>query len=101
MYARARGMDSGPIWPRLGFARLAALHDFRESRRWLRERLEGYVCDTLGTFAARQEDWFDPKVLSTALDEHFTGQRDHFAMITFALDIALAHKHFCTTEGQP
>jgi hypothetical protein len=30
------------------------------------------------------------------LDEHFGGARDHYHTVTFALDVAMAHRNFCS-----
>lgn len=98
MYARARGLDDGAL---RGFFRttgLPALHDFRESRRWLRTDLREFVRDTVGAAAVRDAGLFDQAALGAVLDQHFSGARDHYATVTFALDVALAHRLFCLPE---
>lgn len=95
MAARARGLDDGVMARRLGVTRLAELHDFRDTRRWLRERLADYVQDTLRTREFRTSGWMNGDTLDRMLSQHFAGQQDHFESITYALDVALAYRHFC------
>ena len=94
MYARARGLDGGVLRRPLAWTGLPALHDFRESRAWLREGLETFTRDTLTSGDAAS--LFDPATMRTILDEHFAGTRDHYHTVTFALDVAMAHRNFCT-----
>lgn len=93
MYARARGIDDGPLARPLALAGLPALHDFRESRRWLRYALRDYARDVLGSQDV--QDLFDARVLGRVLDEHFGGSSNHYDTVTYALDVALAHRSFC------
>jgi hypothetical protein len=99
MYARRRGFDDGILRAPLDYLGLPALHDFRDSRRWLRRRLRDYVRDVLGSAEIRERDLFDAAVLGRTLDEHFTGARDHFQTVTYALDLALAVRTFCGSPG--
>jgi hypothetical protein len=92
MYARARGLEGGFLRPVLDFTGLPALHDFRESRRWLRTTLRDYTLDTMGSLSTRGSGLFDHTTLAVVLDEHFSGKRDHYQTVTFALDIALASR---------
>lgn len=94
MYARARGLDGGMLRRPLSWSGLPALHDFRESRRWLREDLQEFTREILSAESTRV--LFDRAALGTVLDEHFSGRRDHYQTVTFALDIALAYRNFCT-----
>ena len=41
------------------------------------------------TAAVRDAGLFDPAALGAVLDQHFSGARDHYATVTFALDVAL------------
>jgi hypothetical protein len=34
-------------------------------------------------------------VLQPVLEDHFTGRRDHYSTVVFALDVALAQRLFC------
>ncbi|MGH7676977.1 MAG: hypothetical protein ACRENU_00840 [Gemmatimonadaceae bacterium] len=95
MFARAKGLDGGLLRKPLAWSGLPALHDFREARRWLRNELHDFTLDTLGSSAIRDADLFDEGVLRATLDDHFQGRRDHYHTVTFALDLALAHRTFC------
>lgn len=95
MLARAKGFDAGSLHRPLRWSGLPALHDFRESRRWLRSDLREYTCDTLRSRATTEAGLFQTRTLSAILDEHYRDRRDHYATITFALDVALAHRVFC------
>jgi hypothetical protein len=90
MYARARGLDGGILRPFMDFTGLPALHDFRESRRWLRAELRDYTFDTLTSSSTSASGLFDHPALSAVLQEHFGGKHDHYTTVTFALDVALA-----------
>lgn len=98
MYARARGLDDGRLRGFFQATGLPALHDFRESRRWLRTDLREFVRDTVGSAAVRDAGLFDHAALGAVLDQHFAGTRDHYATVTYALDVALAHRLFCLPE---
>ena len=89
MLARAKGLDDGTPGPFVRWTGIPALHDFRESRRWLREDLRSFTMDTLATVDA---PLFDRKHLDGVLAEHFAGRRDHYETVTFALDLALAQR---------
>jgi hypothetical protein len=93
MAARAKGLDDGALRPLLEWSGLPALHDFHETRRWLREDLREFVRDTL-TDPSVADHLFERSVLARVLEEHFAGKRDHYQTVTFALDLALAHRHF-------
>jgi hypothetical protein len=95
MYARARGLDDGVLRGPLAWSGLPALHDFRESRRWLRQDLREFTLDTLGSRMVRDADLFDRRSLDPILDQHFRGRQDHYETVTFALDLALAQQLFC------
>jgi hypothetical protein len=92
MAARATGFDDGMFGPLLRRTGLPSLHDFRESRRWLRVNLRDYVMDTLTAQVVRDAGLFDARRLSAVLDSHFRGQSDHYETVTFALDVALANR---------
>lgn len=94
MFARARGMDAGLLRRPLAASGFPDLHDFRDSRRWLRGHLQDYTNDTLGTQSIRDADLFDWNVLKPLLQDHFTGRADRYHTVVFALDVALAHRHF-------
>lgn len=98
MYARARGLDDGALRGFFHTTGLPALHDFRESRRWLRTDLQEFVRDTVGAAPVRDAGLFDAARLATVLDEHFAGVRDHYATVTYALDLALALRLFCLSD---
>lgn len=101
MAARAKGLDDGLLRAPLRWSGLPALHDFHESRRWLREDLKPFVLDTLGAQRVREAGLFDATALARLLDAHFAGGADHYASVTFALDVALAHAQFCDVrEGR-
>lgn len=91
MYARAKGLDGRGA----ALNRLAELHDFRNSRRWLRDVLRDYTFDQLTTQRVRESGLFDTAALHSLLDEHFVRGRDHYHSVVFALDIALADRLFC------
>lgn len=95
MFARAKGLDGGVLRVPMQWTGLPALHDFRESRRWLRESLRAFTEDTLRSRALTEAGLFDPAALDHVLGEHFTGRRDHYETVTFALDVACAHRIFC------
>ena len=99
MVARAKGLDAGALRRPLAFARLADLHDFRDSRRWLRDALRDFTNDTLSSQSIRESDLFDWNVLQPVLEDHFTGRRDHYSTVVFALDVALAQRLFCERPG--
>jgi hypothetical protein len=92
MYARARGMDGGILKGPLAWSGIPALHDFRESRRWLRDSLREFTLDTLTS--VREAALFDRRTLETVLTEHFKGKADRYQTVTFALDLALANRNF-------
>lgn len=92
MYARARGWDGGPLRKPLAWSGLPALHDFRESRRWLRTDLRDFVHDVLRSQDTRA--LFRPDRLERVLGEHYERGVDHYDTITFALDLALAQRTF-------
>jgi hypothetical protein len=91
MVARAKGLDDGALGRVVRWTGMPALHDFRESRRWLRDDLKTFVLDTLSASTA-SAGVFDRARLSTVLREHFDGHRDHYETVTFALDVALAQQ---------
>jgi hypothetical protein len=97
MYARARGLDGGILRRPLAWTGLPALHDFRESRAWLRTTLREFTLDTLGS--GRAAALFDRAALGRVIDAHFSGRADRYATITFALDVALADRTFCINRG--
>jgi hypothetical protein len=90
MYSRARGLDGGILRPFMDVTGLPALHDFRESRRWLRQTLRDFTFDTLAASSTQGSGLFDSMALTAVLAEHFGGKRDHYQTVTFALDVALA-----------
>ena len=94
MFARATGLDDGVLRRPMAWTGLPALHDFRESRRWLREDLRDFTMDTLRSDSVRQAGVFDTGALDRLLDEHFVTGKDHYQTVTFALDVALAHQTF-------
>lgn len=93
MYSRAKGLDGGVLRPIMQKTGLPALHDFRETRRWLIHDLKEYTFDTLRSQAV--SDLFDRRRLDTVLNEHYSMQRDRYQTVTFALDTALSHQAFC------
>lgn len=95
MAARATGLDDGRLRRPLAWTGLPALHDFHESRRWLRDDLGEFLQDTLRSVRARNSSLFDQRALDTVLTEHKNGVRDHYATLTFALDAALADRFYC------
>ena len=97
MYARARGLDGGVLRAPLAWTGLPALHDFRESRTWLREDLKDFTRATLMSGAVTS--LFDQRALGAVLDEHFAGTRDHYHTVTYALDLAMAHRNFCSPSA--
>jgi len=92
MVARAKGLDDGMLGALVRRTGVPALHDFRESRRWLRDDLKTFVMDTLSSTAASGNGMFEPRRLNAVLAEHFGGRRDHYETVTFALDVALADR---------
>jgi asparagine synthase (glutamine-hydrolysing) len=101
MAARAKGLDAGVLRRPLSWSGLPALHDFRESRRWLRERLRDYTMDSLGAADLRHSGLFESRALDALANEHFSGTHDHYDTLTFALDLALARKHFLKSDALP
>lgn len=98
MAARAKGLDDGFLRTPLQLSGLPALYDFNESRHWIRADLRSFVFDTLFSKRIREADIFDEKALSKLIDEHYGRSRNHFKTVTFALDVALAHSLFCSTQ---
>lgn len=94
MAARAKGLDDGPLRRPLQWTGLPALHDFHETRRWLRVDLKEFVLATLGSQRVLDSDLFDRVRLDRVLEEHFGGVRDHYQTVTLALDLALAQRQF-------
>jgi hypothetical protein len=90
MVARAKGLDDGAMGALVRRTGIPALHDFRESRRWLRDDLRTFVLDTMSSVAVRDSGLFDQRKLSAVMADHFGGHRDHYETVTFALDVALA-----------
>lgn len=99
MAARAKGLDAGLLRRPLAWSGLPALHDFHESRRWLRDDLRPFVRDTLASARVREAGLFDIAALTKLLDEHFSGSRDHYKSVTFALDVAMAQANFCESPS--
>jgi len=97
MVASSRGVDDGPLTPLVAPA--VALHDFRHPRRWLRTTLREFAGDWLRSRAFLESGISDPARLEKALDEHYSGARDHHTSLVFALDLALAHKLFVEQSG--
>lgn len=95
MAIRARGLDAGFLRRPIAWSGLPALHDFREARRWLREDLRTYLADLLGSRRVRESGLFNEGALRIVLDQHASGQQDHYETVTFALDLALANQLFC------
>lgn len=95
MFARASGLDNGILRLPLRWTGLPALHDFRESRRWLQSDLRDYVRDTLLSAELRHAGLFNRPLLEAVVEEHLTRRRDHHHSVTFALDVALAFRSFC------
>jgi hypothetical protein len=100
MAARAKGLDDGMFSAAVNWSGLPALHDFDESRRWLRRELKSFVLDTLDSQNVREAAIFDRTVLKTVLVEHFARSRDHYDTVLFALDLALAQQIFCCASHQ-
>ena len=92
MAARAKGLDAGLLRAPMQWTGLPSLHDFRDARQWLRHDLREYVNDTLRSPAS---DLFDARSLVHVLDDHYRRGHDHYHTLTFALDVALAHRNFC------
>ena len=92
MLARSRGLDDGTVGALLARTGIPALHDFRETRRWLRHDLRTFVLDILRSRQIREAGLFQPARLDAALARHFFEGGDEFETITFALDVALAHR---------
>jgi hypothetical protein len=98
MAARVTGLEDGPLRRPLKLSGLPSLYDFNDSRRWVRDNLRPFVTDTLFSQKIREAGIFDHNALSSTLDEHYSGTRDHFKTVTFALDVALAHSNFCSPQ---
>jgi hypothetical protein len=94
MFARARGLDAGALRALMDWSGLPALHDFRESRRWLRHALQHYVHDTVMSAANRNPGLFNIPVLDSVLRDHLSGRRDRYDTVVFALDLSLATRFF-------
>ena len=94
MVARAKGLEDGVMRRPLEWSGLPALHDFHETRRWLREDLQSYVRETVLSSRQGTGDLFDRSRLGRTLDEHFSGTHDHYQTVCLALDVALAHQQF-------
>jgi hypothetical protein len=96
LLARAKSLDDGPLRGVLRATGLPALHDFHETRRWLRHDLREFVRDTLSSASVRQGGILESQPLDEVLDEHFAARRDHYRTVSFALDVALAQLEFTT-----
>lgn len=94
MFARAKGLDNGALRGPLSLTGLPSLHDFRESRRWLKESMRTFAHDLLTEQATRNADLFDANELTRVMDDHFAGRTDAYHTIVFAMDLALANRLF-------
>ena len=99
MYARARGLDGGVLKKPLAWTGLPALHDFREARTWLVRHLREYTRDTLASADVLESGLFERAALARALDDHFEHGADRYETVTYALDVALAYRHFQASSG--
>jgi len=89
-------LDDGPLSSTIERIGLATLHDFRRSARWLRQDLRELTLDTLSSRQVLEAGIFDADVLEKVTAEHFGGREDHHETVAFALDVALAHRIFCS-----
>lgn len=92
--ARAGRLDRGPLSGVLAKTGILALNNFRDPRQWLQGSLRDFAFDMIGATLTSDPSLFDSASLGRHLNEHFSGARDHFSTVTFALDLALAHRHF-------
>jgi hypothetical protein len=95
MVVQKTGLDEGLAGAVLRPTGLPALHNFRQSRRWLREPLREFTFDVLRSAAIQQSGLFAATRLGEVLEAHFSGRADHYETVTLAIDLALAHRHFC------
>jgi len=95
MVVQKTAFDDGAFGGFVDRTGVAALHNFRQSARWLKRHLRDYTRDTLAAQDLREQELFDDASLQRTLDAHFSGAGDHHETVTYALDVALAHKLFC------
>ena len=95
MVVQKTALDEGAFGGLVDRTGVAALHNFRQSARWLKRHLRDYTRDTLAAQDLRDQELFDDASLQRTLDAHFSGAGDHHETVTYALDVALAHKLFC------
>jgi hypothetical protein len=94
MFARAKGLDNGVLRGPLNLTGLPSLHDFRESRRWLKESMHQFARDLLTSQETRNADLFEANEMTRVMDDHFAGRSDAYHTIVFAMDLALANRVF-------
>lgn len=94
MFARAQGLDNGILRAPLSITGLPSLHDFRESRRWLRESMNDFMQDLMASRHTRESGLFDNKEMTRVMDDHFAGRSDAYHTVVFAMDLALANQLF-------
>jgi hypothetical protein len=100
MVADKLRLDEGLLGGVVDRSGLLHLHDFHRSARWLRRDLREFTCDTLTSRTVRETGIFDMKALALVIEEHFTRRKNHHESVTFALDVALAQKLFCSVESR-
>jgi hypothetical protein len=100
MVAEKTRLDAGILRAPVARLGLAALHDFRGSSRMLREHLRDFTRDTLTSHEIRDAGIFDMRRVTECITDHFDRGADHYETIAFALDVALAHKIFCSGRSR-
>lgn len=86
-----------PAWINgtLAHSRLAALHSFRDSHRWLTGPLAPFIRDTLMS-ANDLPEFLAPRGVAAVAERFFAGERQLQSTVVFALDLTLAKRHFLT-----
>jgi hypothetical protein len=77
---------------------IAGLHEFHPIEDWLQNSLTEFTADILRSAGTRSTGIFDTARLEEAIDA-FHRKRQPAGDLVFALDVALAAKHFCGAEN--
>jgi hypothetical protein len=96
-YSERAGWDAGLSGHVLRALHITGLHEHRKAKRWLREFMRDFVCDTLLSKDAREAGLFDSATVARILAEHYSDRARHHGALLLALDLSLAAKNFRAT----
>lgn len=94
MIASSKGWNVGLVGKGLEFAHITGLHDYRKYKNLMEANLKEFILDILTSSSAKESCLFEMDTLNLILDEHFSGVRQHYKTIVFAVDLCLAHEIF-------